>query len=48
MSKVHWNTVAINSDIPDKLVKEWIDDSYELIFKSLTKIVQFKILALSE
>lgn len=36
MSKVHWNSVAINSKVSDALIKELIDDSYELIFKSLT------------
>ena len=46
MSKVHWNTVAINSEVSDKLVKEWIDDSYELVFKSLTKKIQTEILQL--
>lgn len=37
MSKVHWNTVTINAGIPDLFVKELIDDSYNLVFKSLTK-----------
>lgn len=46
MSKVHWNTIAINSKISDKFVKELIDDSYELVFKSLTKKVQLEILEL--
>ena len=46
MSKVHWNTVAINSEVSDKFVKELIDDSYELVFKSLTKKLQSEILQL--
>ena len=46
MSKVHWNTVAINSEVADKFVKELIDDSYELVFKSLTKKIQSEILQL--
>lgn len=46
MSKVHWNTVVINSELPDKFVKELIDNSYELIFKSLTKLLQIEILEL--
>ena len=46
MSKVHWNTVAINSEVPDKFVKELIDDSYQLVFKSLTKKIQSEILEL--
>lgn len=48
MSKVHWNTIAINSDVSDKLVKEWIDDSYDLVFKSLTKNTQNEILELEK
>jgi predicted DNA-binding protein (MmcQ/YjbR family) len=37
MSKTIWNTVAINQDVSDTDVKELIDHSYELIFKSLTR-----------
>ncbi len=44
MSKVHWNTIAINRDVPDKLVKQLIDHSYELVFKSLSKKIQIEIL----
>lgn len=43
MSKVHWNTVAVNSDVPDKLLKELITHSYEMVFKSLTKKLQAEI-----
>lgn len=44
MSKVHWNTIVINGEVPDKFVKELIDDSYILVFKSLTKNTQNEIL----
>ncbi|MDG1331303.1 MAG: MmcQ/YjbR family DNA-binding protein [Crocinitomicaceae bacterium] len=37
MSKKHWNTVANESDVPEKLFLEMIDQSYELVVKSLTK-----------
>ncbi|HZW38293.1 MAG TPA: MmcQ/YjbR family DNA-binding protein [Ignavibacteriaceae bacterium] len=37
MSKVHWNTVMLDSNIPPKLIFEWIDDSYNLIVEGLTK-----------
>ncbi len=37
MSKKHWNTVAINQDVPDKKLIELINHSYELVFASLTK-----------
>ena len=43
MSKVHWNTVALNGNLPDKFVKELIDHSYELVFKNLTKKIQNEI-----
>jgi predicted DNA-binding protein (MmcQ/YjbR family) len=46
MSKTHWNTVVINSGVSDKFVKEMIDESYELVFKSLTKKSQTEILEL--
>ena len=44
MSKVHWNTIAVNKDVSDKLVKQLIDHSYELVFKSLPKKIQIEIL----
>lgn len=31
MNKKHWNTVAMDGSISDKLVKELIDHSYELV-----------------
>ena len=37
MNKKHWNTVVIDGSIPQKLLKEMIDDSYELIVQSLPK-----------
>jgi predicted DNA-binding protein (MmcQ/YjbR family) len=37
MSKLHWNTVIIESNLPPKLITELIDHSYELIVASLTK-----------
>lgn len=37
MNKTHWNTVSIDSDVPDPLIYELIDHSYDLIVKSLTK-----------
>lgn len=37
MSKKHWNTVLFNESISDNLIKQWIDDSYNLVVNSLTK-----------
>lgn len=44
MSKVHWNTVTINNEVSDQFVKKMIDDSYQLVFKSLTKKIQNEII----
>ena len=43
MSKIHWNTVALNGDVSDKMLCELITDSYNLILKSLTKKIQLEI-----
>lgn len=37
MSKFHWNTVAIDGSIPDRLLYEWTDHSYNLVVSGLTK-----------
>lgn len=44
MSKIHWNTITFNSDVSDKMMCELINDSYDLIFKSLTKKIQAEII----
>ena len=44
MSKIHWNTVDVDKDLPLKEVVKLIEHSYELVFKSLTKKVQNYIL----
>lgn len=35
MNKKHWNTVMMDGSLPDKLVKNWIDNSYNLVAASL-------------
>jgi len=37
MNKLHWNTVLLESSIPDKLIFEWIDHSYNLVVEGLPK-----------
>ena len=46
MSKVHWNTVELERNIPNKLVMELIDHSYNLVVKSLTKKLQAELASL--
>jgi predicted DNA-binding protein (MmcQ/YjbR family) len=37
MSKIHWNTIAIDGSVSDKLILSWVDHSYDLVFKGLSK-----------
>ncbi len=46
MNKRLWNTVNIEGSISDKQIKEWIDDSYNLIVASLTKKLQNELLSM--
>ena len=43
MSKIHWNTVYVNRGIADALLREMIEHSYALVYKSLTKKLQTEI-----
>jgi len=40
MNKSLWNSVYTQKDVSDKLIYQWIDDSYDLIVSSLTKKLQ--------
>ena len=37
MNKVHWNSVDLNGSAPDEILKQMADNSYELIFQSLSQ-----------
>jgi predicted DNA-binding protein (MmcQ/YjbR family) len=37
MNKKHWNTINFDNSVSDNLIKEWIDDSYNLVVNGLTK-----------
>lgn len=37
LNKQHWNTIELNGTVPAHLMKELIDESYDLIVKSLTR-----------
>ena len=40
MNKKHWNTVLIDGTIHQEQIKEWIDNSYDLVLQSLPKRVR--------
>ncbi len=43
MSKAHWNTVEIDGSIPDDVIKNLIDESYDLVVMKLKKEEQQKL-----
>lgn len=40
MNKKHWNTVEMNGDISDMLLKELVQHSYDLVYSSLPQKVK--------
>lgn len=45
MNKQHWNTILVDGSVSDKQLKEWINDSYNLIVESLPKKLKQEILS---
>jgi len=43
MNKKHWNTVICESGVSKKLIKEWIDHSYEMVVKGMPAIDRRKV-----
>ncbi|SRX73396.1 MmcQ/YjbR family DNA-binding protein [Aequorivita antarctica] len=43
MSKVHWNTVELEINLPHELVLELINHSYDLVVQNLTKKLQAEL-----
>lgn len=43
MSKIHWNTVLVEGDVPEKLLLQLIDHSYDLVVKGLTKKLKLEL-----
>lgn len=37
MNKKHWSTIAVDGSIEDQLLYKWIDHSYQLVVRSLSK-----------
>jgi len=37
MNKIHWVTVMIDGSISDNMLKQWIDESYNLIVAGFTR-----------
>lgn len=43
LNKQHWNTVLIDGSVPDDLVRELIEDSYDLVRAKLPKAVRITL-----
>ena len=37
LNKRHWNTVLLDGSVPDATVREWVEDSYDLVVDGLTR-----------
>jgi predicted DNA-binding protein (MmcQ/YjbR family) len=37
LNKRHWNTVIIDGSLPDRMVKDMVEDSYDLVVSDLPK-----------
>ncbi|MGA5097863.1 MmcQ/YjbR family DNA-binding protein [Streptomyces lavendulocolor] len=42
MNKRHWNTVTV-SELPDRLVRELVEDSYDLVVAGLPKATRLRL-----
>ncbi len=40
MSKKHWNSIYVNGRLSDSQIKQWVKDSYDLVFQGLPKKLQ--------
>lgn len=43
MNKDHWNSVLLDGNLPDDVLKQLIDISYDIIFNSLPKVIRQKV-----
>ncbi len=46
MNKTHWNSVYLDGNVRDELMREMLDRSHRLIFASLTQKAQRELLTL--
>ncbi|MFF5012045.1 MmcQ/YjbR family DNA-binding protein [Streptomyces sp. NPDC001165] len=43
MNKRHWNTVTVDGELPDRLVRELIEDSYDLVVAGLPRAQRLRL-----
>jgi predicted DNA-binding protein (MmcQ/YjbR family) len=45
MNKKHWNTIIADGTVSDKLLLQWVNDSYNLVYESLPKKIKAELAA---
>ncbi len=40
LSKRHWNTVRVDGSLPEQLLRDLVEDSYDLVVESLPKRIR--------
>lgn len=48
MNKKHWNTLVLDGSLPERLVHELIDHSYDLVVKKMSQAQQRSLRALAK
>ncbi|GGL68943.1 DNA-binding protein [Streptomyces fumigatiscleroticus] len=43
MNKRHWNTVTVDAGLPDRLVRELVEDSYDLVVAGLPRADRLRL-----
>ncbi|KUN33728.1 MmcQ-like protein [Streptomyces longwoodensis] len=43
MNKRHWNTVVVDGGLPDRLVRELVEDSYDLVVAGLPRAERLRL-----
>ncbi|MEW2292602.1 MmcQ/YjbR family DNA-binding protein [Streptomyces sp. NPDC006743] len=43
MNKRHWNTVTADGELPDRLVRELVEDSYDLVVAGLPRAERLRL-----
>ncbi|MBK3626271.1 MmcQ/YjbR family DNA-binding protein [Streptomyces sp. MBT49] len=43
MSKRHWNTVTVDAGLPERLVRELVEDSYDLVVAGLPRAERLRL-----
>lgn len=45
MNKVHWNSIRADGAVPDAVLRDMLDEAYDLVLHSLSKKKQAELLA---